>query len=121
MSKRVHTKASDWLPIIEQWKESGLNQKLFCEQKNINYKKFYRWQYRLKKTEVSSPLIAKKAPSSLMGFIPVSVSHSLKPSNSLEQSCTLLLNAKLQLQIPVKAIGPGFLRMLFEAAGSAPC
>lgn len=29
--------------IIEQWKQSGLSQKVFCEQQSMRFHKFYYW------------------------------------------------------------------------------
>jgi len=42
MNKRCYTKASDWLPIIEEWKQNGLSKKDFCKHRAINDKHFYR-------------------------------------------------------------------------------
>lgn len=123
MKKRVHTKASDWLPIIEAWKKSGLNKKVFCEQQAINYKTFYRWQTQLSKVEICKQQeVEKKANEVLASFIPVKVLQARQVSLPSEQCCTLLLNNKLRLEIPVNAISADFLRLLVEVAGATkPC
>ncbi len=121
MKKRKHTKADDWLPIIEAWKKSGLTKKHFCQQNNISYKTFYRWYPQLEKSDLTTGLLAKSIAPSLADFIPVTVSGPHRKAAKPEQHCTLLLNAKLQLQIPVEIINTDFLQMLIVASGASSC
>lgn len=121
MKKRKYTKADEWLPIIEAWKKSGLKKKHFCQQSNISYKTFYRWYHQLQKPELTTSVLDKSIASSFDGFIPVTVSHAARKAVKPEQHCILLLNAKLQLQIPVEIMNADFLQMLMAASGSRSC
>lgn len=50
---------------IEQWQQSGLTQKLFCEQVNVPYHVFHYWYKRYRSTEckTSSSFIKLEVPS----------------------------------------------------------
>ena len=121
MPKGHKTKAVHWLPIIEAWKKSGLTKKHFCQQSNISYKTFYRWYHQLQKSESTTGLLDKLTTPSLADFIPVMVNDSYKKAAKLEQHCTLLLNANLQLQIPVEVMSTDFLKRLIVASGVNSC
>lgn len=120
MNKRRYTKASDWQPIIEEWKQSGLSKKNFCEQKAINYKLFYRWYSKLTASESTGVSVIEKAPLFFRDFIPVETARPSKATASTT-ACILHLSSQLQLHIPLSAIGRDFLQTLFEAAGVKSC
>ncbi len=119
MNKRVHTKAKDWLPFIEEWQRSGLSKKVFCEQKNIPYKKFYRWYCQLMPTPLPRPETDKAASPLANAFVPIKVIGAARGNPS--ETCVLRLSAQLQLHIPVTVITADFLRVLFESAGISSC
>lgn len=121
MKRRKHTKANDWLPIIEAWKKSGLTKKHFCQQSNISYKTFYRWYHQLHKTDLATESVEPLITSPFINFIPVTVSEAHKEVVKPTQHCILLLNNKLQLQVPVEVINTGFLQMLMAASGASSC
>jgi hypothetical protein len=56
---------------IEQWKQSGLSQKAYCEQRVIRYHVFHYW-YKLYRDEHLSLQEAKPSAS----FIPLTLSSS---------------------------------------------
>jgi putative transposase len=39
---------SGWLPIIKECRNSGMSVKNWCEQNNVNEKRFYYWQRKLR-------------------------------------------------------------------------
>ena|GEM_PF-2615614 len=122
MLKRKHTKASDWLPVIQEWKSSGLNKKAFCEQRAINYKTFYRWHTQLARSILpceSNMNLQKPAQSN--GFVPIEIKDIVKENNLCEKPCVLRLSTQLQLQIPMTAINVDFLKTLFAAAEVKSC
>jgi len=116
MKKRVHTKASDWLPLIEEWRHSGCSKQIFCEQKQIPYKKFYRWYHRIELSRLAKakPLTAPAV------FVPLKVTGAVGLGSGAE-SCVLRLSSQLQLQIPLTALTIDFLHILFESVGIRPC
>lgn len=123
MKKRKHTKANDWLPIIEAWKKSGLTKKHFCKENNISCKTFYRWYHQLQPPDLTiKPLDKSTATSTCFAdFIPITVSDApnkvLKPA----QHYILLFNDKLQLQIPIELMNIDLLQMLMMVSGARLC
>jgi hypothetical protein len=60
--------------IIEQWQQSGLSQKKFCEQNTIAYHHFHYWYKRYRN---------RQAADSTGEFVPVRV-NAASPAGSLE-------------------------------------
>ncbi len=120
MNKRRYTQASDWLPVIEEWKDSGISKKAFCEQKAINYKYFYRWYSKLTALAPTEAKAIGKAPLFSDDFIPVEVTPPPKAISNTT-ACVLHLSSHLQLHIPMSAVGRDFLKTLFEAAEVKSC
>ena len=116
MKKRVHTKAKDWLPLIQEWRESGFSKKVFCEEKQIPYKKFYRWYCRIELSRLDKP--KPVAPST--AFVPMKVTGTVYLGDPAAY-CVLQLSSQLQLHIPLKALTTDFLHILFESVGIKPC
>jgi len=119
MNKRRYTKASDWIPVIEEWKQSGLSKKTFCSQKAIDYKLFYRWYSKLTYLEPGG-VRGEKSPLLSDHFVPVEM---IPPAKTMPTTtvCVLQLSSRLQLHIPRAAIDRDFLRTLLEAAEVKPC
>ena len=120
MNKRCYTKACDWLPIIEEWKQSGLSKKAFCRHRAINDKHFYRWYNKLIDWESTDKNLRKQAPLLPGDFIPVEMIRSSKTIANTT-ACVLHLSSRLQLHIPLSAIDRNFLRTLLEAAEVQSC
>jgi|SRR4051812_29159747 hypothetical protein len=57
---------------IEQWKQSGLSQKLYCEQQAVKYHVFHYW-YRVYRDE---HLAVQQQPKPSASFIPLTLSSS---------------------------------------------
>ena len=60
-----------WLRIFEQHQQSGLSQKKFCKQQNLNLSTFQYWKKRAKAIQPSLQLIPVVAKSESLG--PVSL------------------------------------------------
>ena len=60
---------------IEQWKQSGLSQKLYCEQQALKYHVFHYWYklYRDQHQQQAAPAPQSKSPAA---FIPLALSTS---------------------------------------------
>lgn len=69
-SKNSH---EHWLSLVEEQEKSGLSQKAFCQQKNLNLSQFVYYRLRSRKQ--------KAITGSMAAFIPVKVAHP-KPTHS---------------------------------------
>jgi len=77
-----------WFEHIQDWKRSGLTQKVFCEQHQLGPASFQRWR-GIFMTE------GKSEESSAVTFLPVNVTASKAPN------LALLVNDTLRIEIPV--------------------
>jgi len=77
-----------WFERIQDWKRSGLTQKVFCEQHQLGRASFQRWR-RIFMTE------GKQEGSSAVTFLPVNVTTPKAPS------LALLVNDTLRIEVPV--------------------
>jgi len=118
MPKGQKTKASYWLCLIEEWKQSNLNKKEFCLNKAISYKNFTKWYSRLIQPRKIAPDIAAKPSSTVSSlFVPIEIKSAEKPPNLTAKPLILILNEQLQLQIPVESINGDLLNILFKSLG----
>lgn len=119
MPKGKKTKASDWLVLIEEWKQSQLNKKNFCLSRNISYKNFTKWYSRLVQPRKIKQVGIHSQGSATIDtplFIPVQIkSHEKKILSACAKPIVLMLNESLQLQIPAENINETFLAMLFKS------
>ena len=119
MPKGKKTKASDWLVLIEEWKQSHLNKKNFCLSRNIPYKNFTKWYSRLVQPRQVKQVGINSQRSCTIDtplFIPVQIkSHEKKLTYPCAKPIVLMLNESLQLQIPAENINETFLMILFKS------
>lgn len=66
MAKREALK-TQWQQRLQSWRDSGLNQKQWCEQHKIRQPQFWYWKKKLEATSLVTPGKGK-APT---GFVPV--------------------------------------------------
>lgn len=71
-----HYRLTQWAPIIQECKKSGMNVKNWCLENNVNEKQYYYWQRKIRE-ELSGSLIQREESKSPSTFIPIS---QLKPS-----------------------------------------
>ena len=67
----------EWLKHIQSWQDSGLIQKDYCREYNLNYNAFVYWRGRIKQSKKSMSSLAKSkqvlpAFSSISSQIPTS-------------------------------------------------
>ena len=62
MSRSHSDKHQYWQAIIEEFKVSGLTQKRFCEDRQLNFRQFKYYRYRVAQPSHSKPDIAEFAP-----------------------------------------------------------
>ncbi len=51
-----------WLQRLQSWRESGLNQKQWCEQNNIKQPQFWYWKKKLEEMPVALSHKSKNTP-----------------------------------------------------------
>jgi hypothetical protein len=81
--------------LIEQWKESGLSQKIFCEQLQIRYHVFHYW-YKRYKTMNGAEV------NTVSAFVPLHISQTVSTDPFAEiifaDGKRLLLNQFVDVQ-----------------------
>lgn len=80
--------------LIESWQQSGLNQKIFCEQQQIAAHQFYYW-YKRYRTINDIPLA-----SAAQGFVEL---HSQEPSPAAAIEILLSCGHRIFFHQPVAA------------------
>ena len=93
-----------WFDRIEAWKESGLTQKVFCEQQQLGLGSFQRWRGIFMRGE-------KPEASSAVSFLPVNV--TVGKASSL----ALLIDDHLCIEIPA-GFDPVTLKQVVQALQS---
>lgn len=46
-SRRIHRSPEQWQSLVDQFEQSGLSQRTFCQQNSLAYGTFARWRRRL--------------------------------------------------------------------------
>ena len=75
-----------WRERVQAWKQSGLSQKVFCEQHHLGLSTFQRWRRKFMAQE-------KPKGSSAVSFLPIGV---VGPSDS---GLTVLVNDQLRIEV----------------------
>ena len=68
MAKRKELK-EQWQQRLQDWRESGLNQKQWCEQNNIRQPQFWYWKKKLEEIPAAEPIANAATPA----FVPVAL------------------------------------------------
>jgi len=76
-----------WYDHVENWKQSGLTQKAFCEQQQLGLGTFQRWRGIFTRGE-------KPKASSAVSFLAVNV------TDDKASSLTVLIDDHLRIEIP---------------------
>ncbi len=69
MKKNQKSTKEEMYPIIDQWKESGLNQSQYCKQEKISYYVFKYWLQKYRKENIGvkqnllNPFLPVQIPS----------------------------------------------------------
>ena len=104
LSKRA-TNRQRWFDRIEDWKQSGLTQKAFCEQQQLGLGSFQRWRGIFMREELPEA-------SSAVSFLPVKV--RVAPASSL----ALVIDDHLRIEIPA-GFDPVILQQVVQALQAA--
>jgi hypothetical protein len=99
-----------WRQRIQQWQQSGLSARRFCQRHRLCLSSFYAWRRTLRLRQANTPT-ANHTPA----FLPVDVLHDL-PSASLQ----LILPSGLRLDLP-NDYHPRQLALLIHALEDKPC
>ncbi len=70
MSKRFPRRriAGQWQELIDQWQQSGLSAKQFCDEQGLGYASFCQWRKRLAETETAKATAPKTPEASFFGL-----------------------------------------------------
>jgi len=104
LSKRAANRQR-WFDRIEGWKQSGLTQKAFCEQKQLRLGSFRRWCGIFVRGE-------RPEASSAVSFLAVNVTAA--PASNL----ALVIDDHLRIEIPV-GFDPVTLQQVIQALQAA--
>lgn len=56
---RTRTRQEEYVKIVDQWNQSGLSQREYCNLHGYTYKRFQRWVWNCNKFGKESPKIGK--------------------------------------------------------------
>lgn len=93
---------SEGKALFEQWQQSGLDKKSFCDEYNINYGRFLYWNQRVNQSE--------NKPVSQTGFVEL----NLAPESPTE-SIVVKGGNGLSLYVPNTAASVQFIKALLTA------
>jgi hypothetical protein len=90
---------ASWLQLTQEWRESGMSAKHFCEQVGIRLADLRRWSYRLNKgkpDQSQSDTREKQKPS--FEFIPLQLENLNPRVSRKNHAIELLIGANYRLQ-----------------------
>ena len=91
-TEQLERKRAVWKQHIESWQSSGLDQKAYCRQNDLNYHQFGYWKRRFVQSK------------SGIRFVPVKIRGGLPPKNGMpSSSLRVIIEQDLQVEI-----GPDF-------------
>ena len=64
---------AQWLPIVQECRESGMTVRSWCQQNNVDEKRFYYWQNKLRVLASESIAVSNEQQSK---FVPVTLPNS---------------------------------------------
>ena len=109
---------AEWLELMEEWQESGLEQEAFCDSRSIKLTTFRWWCWRLK--AVASSHSSPRDVAEL-DLVEVSVASPTPPAyEEPGEWFEILLPSGVQLRCPVGCSGRSLAEVLWalEAMGS---
>ena len=76
-----------WQQRLQSWRESGLNQKQWCEQNNIRQPQFWYWKKKLEEMPAALSHKSKNTPA----FVPVALASTPTPREAEPTSLAITL------------------------------
>lgn len=110
---------AQWLEVIEEWQESGLEPEAFCDSRSIRLTTFRWWCWRLKAAAPSAP-----NPREVTGLdlVEVSVAGPTSPScEEIGEFFEILLPSGVQLRCPVGCSGRSLAEVLWALEVTSSC
>jgi hypothetical protein len=107
-----------WRGIMEDWSESVLSQRRFCQASRISYSSFCYWRRRLAEVDGSRGASQKAEESSTSPFIPVTIKPPGPELSPLSYEVTL--ESGRRIGVPFH-FDPESLGRLIEVLEGRPC
>lgn len=104
---------AQWAPIIQECKKSDMNVKDWCLDNNVNEKRYYYWQRKIRQ-ELSGTLVERQETKSPSTFIPIShLKPSLEKTSSPFQPDLILSVGSIKLEI-ANSVSPALLNEMLK-------
>lgn len=129
--KTVGIRYQQWVQVIQDWSNSGLSKRDYCQQNGIDEKKLYYYQRRIRSI-IASQREQQALPEGSSGFSPVAISaghESGRPQivklrfSGMEQADSTLVSFSvngMNFSVP-ENIPSSFLAKLLGAASHGTC
>lgn len=88
---------AQWLPIVKECRNSGLSVKHWCEQNNVNEKRFYYWQRKLREAATESLPTPTKQPTFVQVASATDFSNVQQPASFVPSMVLKVGNVSLEL------------------------
>ena len=129
--KTTEIRYQQWIQVIQDWSNSGLSKRDYCQQNGINEKKLYYYQRRIRSI-IASQREQQAFPECSSGLSPAAISaghESGRPQivklrfSRMEKADSTLVRFSvngMNFSVP-EDIPPSFLAKLLEAASHGTC
>ena len=129
--KTTEIRYQQWIQVIQDWSNSGLSKRDYCQQNGINEKKLYYYQRRIRSI-ITSQREQQAFPECSSGLSPAAISaghESGRPQivklrfSRMEKADSTLVRFSvngMNFSVP-EDIPPSFLAKLLEAASHGTC
>lgn len=118
MANRREDREKYWRGIVEDWSESDLSKRRYCEARKISYSSFCYWRRRLAEVADSRGSSTKGDESSTHPFIPVEIKPSVRVESTWFYEVTL--EGGHLIRVPFH-FEPDSLGRLIEVLEGRPC
>ena len=88
---------AQWVPIIKECRNSDLSVKHWCQQNNVNEKRFYYWQRKLREAATESLPTTAKQPTFVQVASTTSFSNVTQPTSFVPSMVLKVGNVSLEL------------------------
>lgn len=94
---------SQWLPIIKECRNSGMSVKDWCEQNNVNEKRFYYWQRKIREAATEALPSVTKQPAFVQVPAPIKSPNPLEMPTFIPSMVLKVGNVSLELSDTVQS------------------
>lgn len=110
-----------WLRTIDQWQDSGLSQRQFCEDNDLAIATFQLWRRRLAKKNGGGDPGLQKGTSDEAGFVAVDITDRNVRLKEVSEPIKILLPSGVRLQVPPHCSGRSLAEVLWALQATDPC